>query len=106
MRQMARAVAFFVAAVFLGSISLASASPITPQEHKLVRAAKKEGAVTLLNPLFQESTAKKMGPAFAKRYGLGSSFKFQNVKKRTGDVVGTARAEMKAASILLTPLSS
>ena len=96
MHRLVRAIPLIALAAFFTSAIVATASPITPQEQKLIRAAKKEGAVTLLNPLFSDGTATKMGPAFIKRYGLGSDFKFQNVRKRTGDVIGTARAEMKA----------
>lgn len=87
---------FFLSGIISTSIDVASAADITPQEKKLIRGAKKEGRVLLLNPLFSDRTAKRMGPAFIKRYGLGSDFKFLNVRKRTGDVVGQARAEMKA----------
>lgn len=96
MYRMVRAISLIALAAFFTSAITAAASPVTPQEQKLIRAAKKEGAVTLLNPLFSDGTAANMGPAFIKRYNLGSDFKFQNVRKRTGDVVGTARAEMKA----------
>ncbi len=98
MNPLSRVIALFVSVSLFGAAPLASiaAAEITPQEKKLIRAAKKEGAVILLNPLFSDGTAKQMGPAFAKRYGLGSGFKFNNIRKRTGDVVGQARAEMKA----------
>ncbi len=88
-------VSFLIAASpFL--ISPASGAEITPQEKKLIRAAKKEGSVLILNPLFSDRTATRMGPAFIKHYGLGSNFKFRNVRKTTGAVVGQVRAEMKA----------
>ncbi|MFQ5895703.1 MAG: ABC transporter substrate-binding protein [Nitrospinota bacterium] len=69
---------------------------LTPQEKKLIRAAKKEGAVTIINPLFSDRTAKRMGPAFIRRYGLGGGFKFNNIRKGTGATVATVRQEIKA----------
>ena len=63
-----------------GLVSLANAG-ISPQEQKLVRAAKKEGAVTIINPLFSDRTAKRMQRVFIKRYGLGNSFRLNNIRK-------------------------
>ena len=65
-------------------------------QKELVRAAKKEGAVTIINPLFSDRTAKRMGPAFRKHYGLGSGFKFRNLRKGTGATVSQVRQEMRA----------
>lgn len=80
---------------FIG-LSLTEAANITPQEKKLIRAAKKEGGVALINPLFSDRTSKIMGPAFIKRYGLGSGFKFRNIRKGTGATVAQVRQEIKA----------
>ena len=74
----------------------AVAADITPQEKKLVAAAKAEGAVTLINPLFSDRTGRRLGEAFVKRYGLGSDFKFSNLRKGTGATVSQVRQEIKA----------
>ena len=73
-----------------------NAAELTPQEKKLIAATKQEGAVTIINPLFSDRTAKRMGEAFIKRYGLGSDFKFNNIRKGTGATVATVRQEIKA----------
>jgi ABC-type Fe3+ transport system substrate-binding protein len=80
---------------------LAMASPglageLTPQEQKLVEGAKKEGAVTLLNPIFSDRTGQRLGEAFVKRYNLGSDFKFNNLRKGTGQTVAQVRQEIVA----------
>ena len=77
----------------------ASAANLTPQEKKLIRGAKKEGAVVFLNAQTQERTAKEIGAAMRKRYGLGSGFQFRNVRKGTGSVIATTKQEMKAGKI-------
>jgi ABC-type Fe3+ transport system substrate-binding protein len=69
---------------------------LTPQEEKLLREAKKEGSVTVINPLFQDSTTKAFGDAFVKFYGLGPNFKFNNLRKGTGAVVAQVRQEIQA----------
>jgi iron(III) transport system substrate-binding protein len=88
------------AIALMGMASIADAD-LSPQEKKLVRAAKKEGAVSIINPLFSNRTAKRMGPAFAKRYGLGSGFKFNNIRKGTGSTVATVRQEIKAGKFTI-----
>lgn len=77
----------------------ASAAELTAQEKALIPLAKQEGAVTILNPVFQEPTAKALRAAFIKRYGLGENFEFNNVRKGTGACVATARQEIKAGKI-------
>ena len=83
-----------------GLVSLANAG-ISPQEQKLVRAAKKEGAVTIINPLFSDRTAKRMQRVFIKRYGLGNSFRLNNIRKGTGSTVATVRQEIKAGKFTI-----
>jgi iron(III) transport system substrate-binding protein len=78
------------------TLPFTEAANITPQEKKLIRAAKKEGGVVIINPLFSDRTSKLMGPAFVKRYGLGSGFKFRNLRKGTGSTVAQVRQEIKA----------
>ncbi|OGL58257.1 MAG: hypothetical protein A3J27_01210 [Candidatus Tectomicrobia bacterium RIFCSPLOWO2_12_FULL_69_37] len=69
---------------------------LTPQEQKLIRDAKKEGSVTVINPILGDYTAQKIGPAFVKRYGLGDGFKFNNLRKGTGATVSQVTQEIKA----------
>ena len=87
-----------VSAVALAAVSTTAFAmdDITPQEKKLIEAAKKEGSVTLINPIFAERTAKRLGEAFVKRYGLGEDFKFNNLRKGTGATVAQVTQEIKA----------
>jgi ABC-type Fe3+ transport system substrate-binding protein len=98
-----RSICLGAAATALVSLSMApmAIAEISPQEKKLARAAKKEGGVIIINPLFSNRTAKRMGPAFAKRYDLGSDFKFSNIRKGTGATVATVRQEIKAGKFTI-----
>jgi ABC-type Fe3+ transport system substrate-binding protein len=69
---------------------------LTPHEKKLAAAARKEGAVTIINPLFSDRTGQRMGEAFIKRYNLGPNFKFNNLRKGTGATVAQVRQEIQA----------
>jgi ABC-type Fe3+ transport system substrate-binding protein len=77
-------------------VPAASAADFSPQEQKLIPLAKAEGEVTLINPLFSDRTANRLGEAFIKRYDLGDNFKFNNIRKGTGATVSTVRQEIKA----------
>ena len=72
------------------------ATPISPQEKKLIPAAKKEGSVAVLQTSFQSETMQRLGAAFVKHYGLGSGFKVVNIQKGTGPTVAQARQEIRA----------
>lgn len=87
----------------LGAVLLVSLAPVAagaqglmPQEKNLVEAAKAEGAVTIINPLFSDRTGRLLGKAFVARYGLGADFKFNNLRKGTGASVSQVRQEIKA----------
>ena len=84
------------AAAVLATTTFASANSLTPQEMKLAEAAKKEGAVTLLNPIFSDRTGERLGEAFIKHYSLGPNFKFNNLRKGTGQTVAQVRQEIIA----------
>ena len=84
------------AGAFLVAATFGQAATLSPQEKALIAAAKKEGAVTIINPLFSDRTSRRMGPAFVKRYGLGPDFKFNNLRKGTGATVSQVRQEIKA----------
>ncbi len=84
------------AVALLAVATLGQAATLTSQEQALTAAAKKEGAVLIINPLFSDRTSQRMGAAFAKRYGLGSDFKFNNLRKGTGATVSQVRQEIKA----------
>ena len=86
----------FAVAVLLAASTNVRAADLTPQEQKLIAGAKKEGAVTILNPLFSDRTGQRMGAAFIKRYGLGPDFKFNNLRKGTGATVAQVRQEIQA----------
>ncbi len=80
----------------LAASTIGHAASLTPQEEKLVAAAKSEGAVTILNPQFSDRTGQLLAEAFVKRYNLGPDFKFNNLRKGTGASVAQARQEIKA----------
>jgi ABC-type Fe3+ transport system substrate-binding protein len=85
-----------IAIAWLAAATVAQAADLTPQEKKLVEGAKKEGAVTLLNPIFSDRTGERLGQAFIKRYDLGADFKFNNLRKGTGQTVAQVRQEIIA----------
>jgi len=74
----------------------AGAADLSPQEQKLVPLAKAEGEVTIINPLFSDETAQRLGEAFVKYYNLGPNFKFNNLRKGTGQTIAQVRQEIKA----------
>ena len=80
----------------LAAATATQAADLTPQEKALIEGAKKEGAVTLLNPIFSDRTGESLGQAFIKRYGLGDGFKFNNLRKGTGQTVAQVRQEIVA----------
>jgi iron(III) transport system substrate-binding protein len=84
------------ALALLATAAGGGAAELTPQEQKLVEGAKKEGAVTLLNPIFSDRTGQRLGEAFVKHYNLGSDFKFNNLRKGTGQTVAQVRQEIVA----------
>ncbi len=77
----------------------AGAQELNATEKKLMAAAKAEGEVTILNPLFADETGRNLGDAFKKRYDLGANFKVNNVRKGTGQVVAQARQEILAGKL-------
>ncbi len=89
-------IVIMAAFISLGVASAAIAASLTPQEEKLIRGAKKEGAVAFLNPLFSDRTSKRLKAGFVKRYGLGSNFDLKAIRKGTGATVAQVRQEMKA----------
>ncbi len=89
-------VAAAVAVPLLTTTAFSQAADLSPQEKALIPAAKKEGAVTIINPLFSDRTGQRMAAAFKKRYGLGDDFKFNNLRKGTGPTVAQVTQEIKA----------
>ncbi len=85
-----------VMAALIAATTVTQAADLTPQEKALVDGAKKEGAVTILNAIFSDRTGERLGQAFVKRYGLGSNFKFNNLRKGTGQTVAQVRQEIVA----------
>jgi len=84
------------AIALLATASSTGAASLTPQEQKLVEGAKKEGAVTILNPIFSDRTGRRLAEAFIRHYDLGSDFKFNNLRKGTGQTVAQVRQEIVA----------
>jgi iron(III) transport system substrate-binding protein len=85
-----------IAVALLAAATVAQAADLTPQEKKLVEGARKEGAVTVINPLFSDITGQRLGEGFIKRYDLGSGFTFNNLRKGTGATVSQVRQEIQA----------
>ena len=96
----------FLVRTVLCAATLAAAScyadEFTPQEKKLIDAARNEGAVTVINPIFSDETASQLGPAFIKHYGLGNDFKFNNLRKGTGQTVAQVRQEIRRVTLRWT----
>ena len=84
------------AAALLIATSFASAAELSPQEKKLADAARKEGAVTIINAQLADVTARDLAKAFIERYNLGPDFKFNNLRKGTGATVAQTRQEILA----------
>mgnify|MGYP003961679985 FL=1 len=84
------------AVALLAAASSGHAAMLSSQEKALIAGAKKEGAVTIINPLFSDRTSQRMAKAFKARYGLGDDFKFNNLRKGTGATVSQVRQEFKA----------
>ena len=80
----------------LASATFANAADLTPQEQALVAAAKEEGAVTLIHPLFSDRTGQLLGEAFVARYDLGPDFQVNFLRKGTGAAVSQVRQEIQA----------
>ena len=90
------ATAASLVALGFASSAVAQSADLTPQEKKLIDGAKKEGAVTILHPVFSDRTGQRMAEAFKKRYGLGDGFQFNNLRKGTGATVAQVRQEIQA----------
>jgi iron(III) transport system substrate-binding protein len=84
------------AVAFVAGSACVQAADFTPQEAKLIDAAKKEGSVTVLNPQFSDWTGQHLGEGFIKKYNLGPNFKFNNLRKGTGATVAQTRQEIQA----------
>jgi iron(III) transport system substrate-binding protein len=84
------------AAAALLATSASLAAELTANEKKLAEGAKKEGAVTILNPIFSDRTGELLGKAFVAHYNLGPNFKFNNLRKGTGQTVAQVRQEIVA----------
>ncbi len=86
----------FTAAAIFATQPAASAAELTAHEKELAAKAKKEGAVTIINPIFSDRTGRRLAAAFKKRYNLGDDFKFNNLRKGTGATVAQVRQEIRA----------
>ena len=91
-----RAVLAVSAGTLLAATAFAQAAELSPYEKKLAEGARKEGAVTILHPLFSDRTGQRMAAAFIKKYDLGPNFQFNNLRKGTGQTVAQVRQEIQA----------
>jgi iron(III) transport system substrate-binding protein len=84
---------------FVASVTFAQAAGhLTPQEEALIDAAKAEGSVTLIHPLFSDRTSQNLAEAFKARYGLGDDFEVNFLRKGTGATVSQVRQEIQAGT--------
>ena len=88
----------------LATATFGQAAELTSQEQALVAAAKADGAVTLINPLFSDRTGRLLGEAFVARYDLGPDFEFNNLRKGTGATVSQVRQEIQAGTFTVDPI--
>jgi len=83
----------------------AAANDYTPQELKLIDAARAEGEVSILHPILGDHSAGLLAKAFIEFYKLGPNFKFNNLRKGSGQTIAQVRQEIQAnkftADILL-----
>jgi iron(III) transport system substrate-binding protein len=86
------------AACLAASAAFGQAADLTPQEQALIPAAKEEGSVTLIHPLFSDRTGQLLGEAFVARYGLGDDFEVNFLRKGTGATVSQVRQEIQAGT--------
>ncbi len=99
-----RAALGVVATSMLATGALAQSPDLTEQEKKLIEAAKAEGSVTVLNAQFSDLTAQRIQQNFVKRYNLGPDFRFNNVRKGTGQTVAQTRQEIQAGKFTVDVL--
>ena len=92
------------AAVMIAATASAYAADLTAQEKALIEGAKKEGSVTILNPIFSDRTGQNLAAGFKKRYGLGDDFQFNNLRKGTGATVAQVRQEIQAGKFTVDVL--
>lgn len=82
----------------LAGTTVGQAAELTPQEQALIPAAKEEGSVTLINPLFSDRTSQLLSAAFVARYDLGPDFEANFLRKGTGAVAAQVRQEIQAGT--------
>ncbi len=95
------AVGAIASAALLGAASASSAAELNAVEKKLAAAAKAEGEVTIIHPLFSDRTGQNMQKAFVERYGLGPNFKLNSLRKGTGATVAQVRQEIQAGKFTI-----
>lgn len=93
-RSLARAAA--AALLAFAAPAAASAQDYTPQELKLIDAARAEGEVSILHPILGDYSAGLLAKGFIDFYKLGPNFKFNNLRKGSGQTVAQVRQEIQA----------
>jgi len=86
------------AACFAATAAFGQAADLMPQEQALIEAAKAEGSVTLIHPLFSDRTSQNLAEAFKARYGLGDGFEVNFLRKGTGATVSQVQQEIQAGT--------
>ena len=101
--SVASSLAASASVLFLTSAAMtfANAAELTPHEKQLAEAARKEGAVTIINAQLSDLTARNLKKAFIERYDLGPDFHFNNLRKGTGATVAQTRQEILAGNVTI-----
>ncbi len=84
-----------IAALLVGT-GLSTAQTYTPQEEKLIAAAKAEGEVSVLHPILGDHSFGLLSKGFIEFYKLGPNFKLNNLRKGSGQTVAQVRQEIQA----------
>ncbi len=95
MKKPAKSLTALILAV-LGLAVTAHAQEYTPQELKLIDAARAEGEVSVLHPVLGDHSFGLLTKGFIEFYKLGPNFKLNNLRKGSGQTVAQVRQEIQA----------
>ena len=85
--------------LFLGAPSPLKA--FTAEQEKMIAAAKQEGELSWIDTIVVPPSAKVIGEAFIKHYGLPESFKFQHQRMGTGPTSTRVAQEVQSGNITI-----
>lgn len=87
--------------VALLCVWIPSALAFTAEQEKMIAAAKKEGALNWIESIVIPPSAKVIGEAFKKHYGLPASFKINHQRKGTGPTTTTVAQEVQSGKVTI-----